>query len=536
MRKHWILARSYLVLCALLVVVPVAVIAGAIGSFDAQIWEFLLEYQLPVLIKNTLILALGVGFGVLFLGATTAWLLAMYRFPLSKILSWAMMLPLAVPAYVLAFVQLGAFEYSAPMSTYLREHYGFEQGLPDMRNGFGLVLVMSLAFYPYVYLLAKNAFGSMGSRALEVGASLGLSPVQSFIKIALPMARPWLVGGVVLALMEVLADFGTVSIFGYETFTTAIYDSWFGFFSLDTAKQLASLLMAFVFVAVVVEQLARRGRRFEQAGRGNSIEAKTLTGIKKYLALAWCLLILTMAFLLPVLQLVIWLYQTWEGVVWQEVWSQAWHSVFIALAAAMTVTVVAFLIALAQRADKSRFALLLAKTALMGYAIPGTVLAVGVFVPVATLDNILIAKLGLEDQEVTAIFKGTLVVMVLAYLIRFLALGSSAVSAGMERIKPSLIEASHALGVFGLPVLWRVYLPMLKGAMGVSLLMVFVDVMKEMPMTLMMRPPEWDMLAVRIHAFTMEGIYDKAALPALLIVLVGLVPVIWFSKLGQSDN
>ena len=191
---------------------------------------------------------------------------------------------------------------------------------------------------------------------------------------------------------------------------------------------------------------------------------------------------------------------------------------------------------MAQRVDKSRFALVLAKISLMGYAIPGTVLAVGVFVPVATLDNLLIAKFGLEEQEITAIFKGTLAVMVLAYLIRFLALGSSAVSSGMERIKPSLIEASHALGVSGLPVIWRVYLPMLKGAMGVSLLMVYVDVMKEMPMTLMMRPPEWDMLAVRIHAFTMEGIYDKAALPALLIVLVGLVPVIWFSKLGQTDN
>ncbi|WP_066802538.1 ABC transporter permease [Moraxella oblonga] len=530
-----LLSRLWVVLCAFLVVVPVLVIVSALGKFDQEIWDYLLDYQLPLLVKNTIILAIGVAVGVLFLGTTTAWLLAMYRFPLSKTLSWAMMLPLAVPAYVLAFVQLGLFEYSAPISTYLRETYGFEQGLPDIRNGVGLTIVMSLAFYPYVYLLAKNAFGSMGSRALEVGASLGLSPVQSFIKIALPMARPWIAGGLMLALMEVLADFGAVSIFGYDTFTTAIYESWFGFFSIETAKQLASLLILAVFVMVALEEWTRRGRRFEEAGRGNHYTPKTLTGIGKYLAMGWCLLVLGLAFFVPVIQLIIWIVQTWQGIDWQETAMQAYHSVSVAIVASVVVTLFALLIALAQRQDGGRFTFFTTKLALMGYAIPGTVLAVGVFVPVAYVDNVLIEWLNL-GEETTAIFKGTLGVMIVAYLIRFLALGSSSVSAGMERVKPSLIEASHSLGVSGLPVIWRVYLPMLKGAMGVSLLMVFVDVMKEMPITLMMRPSDWDMLAVRIHAFTMEGIYDRASLPALLIVVVGLVPVIWFSRLGQNDK
>lgn len=530
-----LLSRLWVLFCAVLVAVPVSVIVLALGEFDAEIWAFLLEYQLPLLVKNTIILAIGVGLGVLFLGATTAWLLAMYRFPLSKTLSWAMMLPLAVPAYVLAFVQLGLFEYSAPISTYLREVHGFEQGLPDIRNGVGLTIVMSLAFYPYVYLLAKNAFGSMGSRALEVGVSLGLSPVQSFFKIALPMARPWLAGGLMLALMEVLADFGAVSIFGYDTFTTAIYDSWFGFFSIETAKQLASLLILAVFVMVALEEWTRRGRRFEEAGRGNQYTPKTLTGVKKYLAMGWCLTVLGLAFFVPVAQLIIWVVQTWQGVDLAEVALQAYHSVSVALVAAVVVAVFALLIALAGRQDNGRLTRFSTKLALMGYAIPGTVLAVGIFVPVAYLDNFLIEWLAL-GEDTTAIFKGTLFVMVVAYLIRFLALGSSAVSAGMERVKPSLIEASHSLGVSGLSVVWRVYLPMLKGAVGMALLMVFVDVMKEMPITLMMRPSDWDMLAVRIHAFTMEGIYDRASLPALLIVLVGLVPVIWFSKLGQNSD
>lgn len=533
MRGRLSLARAWLGLCALLVIVPVAVIVSALGSFDKEIWAFLLDYQLPVLLKNTAILSLGVGVGVLVLGVSTAWLLAIYRFPLSNLLSWAMMLPLAVPAYVLAFVQLGMFEYASPISTYLRQSWGFEQGLPDIRNGFGLSMVMSFAFYPYVYLLAKNAFATMGRRALEVGASLGLSPWLAFFKIALPMSRPWIAGGLMLALMEVLADFGAVSIFGYETFTTAIYESWFGFFSLQTAKQLASLLMGFVFVLIVVEQLVRRGQRFEQTGRTQHTKPKDLVGLYGYLASLWCVFVLALAFIIPITQLVIWLYQTWQAVVWQEVFMQMWHSLSIALTAAVSVSVVAFLLALAGRTDKSTLAVVLAKIAVMGYAIPGTVLAVGVFVPVAYLDNILIDRFGLGEDGVTAIFKGTLGVMVLAYIVRFLALGSSALSSGIERIKSSYIDSAQALGFSGFRLIWQVYLPMLKGAIGVCLLMVFVDVMKEMPITLMMRPADFDMLAVRIHAFTMEGIYDKAALPALLIVLVGLVPVIAFSRLDE---
>lgn len=515
-------------IAAVLVLVPMVVIVAAIGEFDVELWDFLLEYQLPVLLKNTAILAVGVGLGVLFVGASSAWLLAMYRFPSSHFLTWAMMLPLAVPAYVLAFTQLGLFEYSGVISTYLRERWGFENGLPDIKNAFGVSAVMTLAFYPYVYLLAKNAFATMGSRALEVGASLGLSPVQSFVKIALPMARPWLAGGLMLALMEVLADFGAVSIFGFETFTTAIYEAWFGFFSLQTAKQLASLLIGFVFVLVVFEQLSRRHRRFEQAGRGNDTVPLVLRGWKAYLAAAYCWLVLLLAFFVPIGQLIVWTFETWQGVAWQQLWQQAWHSLAVSLVGAMTVTVVALAIVLAIRYDDGYFTKIAAKLSVMGYAIPGTVLAVGVFVPVAHLDNWLIATFGLPEG--TVIFRTTLSVMIVAYLIRFLALGVSSVAAGMERIKPSYAEAANSLGVSGFAVLHKVYLPLLKGSLGVALLMTFVDIMKEMPITLMMRPHDWDMLSVRIYAFTMEGMFDKAALPALVIVITGLVPVLLFSR------
>ncbi len=300
---HLLLARFWLITCATLVLIPIAVIVAALGEFDAEIWTFLLEYQLPTLLGNTLFLVITVGFGVIALGASLAWLTAMYRFPMRSFFSWAMMLPLAIPAYVLAFVQLGIFDYTGVISTYLREAHGFEQGLPDVRHGGGLAVVMSFSFYPYVYLLARNAFASMGARSLEVGASLGLSPARSFWRIALPMARPWIAGGSILALMEVLADFGTVSVFGFETFTTAIYEAWFGFYSLETAKQLATLLISLVFIVVVLEQLSRKERRFEATGRGSRHHAKTLTGINQWLAFGYCTLVLGVAFALPVMQL-----------------------------------------------------------------------------------------------------------------------------------------------------------------------------------------------------------------------------------------
>lgn len=528
-------SKAWLLLSALLVVVPLLIIITAFGSFDAEIWAFLLDYQLPLLVKNTLFLALSTGLGVVLLGTSTAWLTTMYRFPMQRVFAWAMMLPLAVPAYVLAFVQVGAFEYSGAISTYLRESWGFEKGLPDIKNGMGVAWVMSFAFYPYVYLLAKNAFSSMGGRALEVGASLGLSPSQAFFKIALPMARPWIAGGVILALMEVLADFGTVSVFGFETFTTAIYDAWFGFFSLETAKQLASLLIGFVFVLVVLEQLSRGKRRFEVTGRAGHHNPKILRGHKKWWAFLYCFGILLVAFFLPMIQLGIWAKQSLPMVQWQEVLTQAWHSVVASALAAVVVAIFALGIALALRHDKSKSATLLGRVATLGYAIPGTVLAVGVFVPIAWLDNVLIEWLAL-GEEVTAIFKATLGVMVLAYLIRFLALGVSAVQSGMERIKTAHLEAAQLLGSVGVDAVRRIYLPLLSGSLGTAMLMTFVDVMKEMPITLMMRPYDWDTLSVRIYAFTSEGLYDKAALPAILIVLVGLIPVILFSNIGRSKH
>ncbi|AKG07290.1 ABC transporter permease [Moraxella bovoculi] len=534
MTNSTLIARLWLGLCSLLVIIPLGVILSSLGEFDTEIWQFLLDYELGHLLKNTLWLALSVGIGVTVLGTSTAWLTAMYHFPLKRLFSWAMMLPLAVPAYVLAFVQLGIFDYTGVISTYLREAWGLNNGLPNIRHGGGLALVMSLTLYPYVYLLSKNAFSSMGNRALEVGASLGLSNRQSFFKIALPMARPWIASGIILALMEVLADFGAVSIFGYDTFTTAIYQAWYGFFSIETAKQLASLLVGLVFIFLVLEQLSRGRKSFESTGRSSYHRIIDLHGIKKWLAFSYCASILFLAFLLPIIQLSLWVIETWQGIDFIAVVEQTKNSIIASLSAAALVSIFAFFISLSIRHDTSKFTLISARIATLGYAIPGSVLAVGVFIPVAFLDNYLIEYIP-AFAEHDAIFKGTVIILLIAYLIRFLALGVQTMDSGMKRIKSTHIEAAKSLGATPLSSLFKVHLPLIKSSLGVTLLMVFVDTMKEMPITLMMRPFDWDTLAIRIYSFTSEGMYEQAALPALTIVLTGLIPVILFVKIDQKS-
>lgn len=521
------LAKIWLIGCVLLVVIPLLVIVASLGEFDAEIWAFLLDYQLPLLLKNTAILALLVAFGVVFLGVSLAWVTTMYRFPAQRLFASTMMLPLAMPAYVLAFTWIGLFEYTGIFGQFFREYFGLDVSI---RHVVGLAFVMSLAFYPYVYLLAKNAFATMGGRAMEVGASLGLSPRRSFLKVAMPMARPFVMGGLWLCMMEVLADFGTVSVFGYETFSTAIYEAWFGFFSLETAKQLAFILVSFVLMLVVIEQLNRGRRRFYDAGKTHKHNPKTLVGYKKWLAFFYCALVLSLSFGVPLLQLLYWVLTGLDTVRWGELFWQTWHSLSVSLVAGILVGALSLSLVLCVSALSKQWAVLL-KVATLGYAIPGVVLAVGVFVPVAWVDNHLIE---LFDLERFALLKGTLAVLFVAYVIRFLALGVSAVGAGAERIKKSNLESAYVLGKTPMQAFFLVYLPMIKGSLLVAVLLTFVDVMKEIPITLMMRPTGFDMLSARVYAFSSEGMYDKAAFASLIIVLVGLLPVLVFSKMEQK--
>jgi iron(III) transport system permease protein len=532
----WRLAALTLSIC---VVLPLAVIFNFLLQPELDIWRHLVETLLADLVINTVILAAGVLTGTFFLGVSLAWLTGVCDFPGRKLLSWALLLPMAMPTYVLAFVSLGLFDFTGPLQTTLRAWLpSFSKWFPNIRSAGGVVVVMTLALYPYVYLLARNAFRTQGKRALEAARSLGYGQVAAFLKVSLPMARPWIAGGLMLVLMETLADFGAVSIFNYDTFTTAIYKAWYGFFSLAAAAQLSALLVIIVFAVVAVEQNMRSKTRFTQSGR-MTIESEriVLTGWRKWAAACYAGAVILLAFVIPFSQLLTWTWQIFAEEFNNRYWGYLANSLVLALFATGIVTVSSLCLSYAQRKHSDKLTRLLVRISIMGYALPGTVLAVGIFIAVSYFDKTLLSLIKtFMPVESGQILQGTVLVVMAAYVVRFMAAGFNAVSSAMHRLTPNLDEAAISLGTTGIRLIRRVHLPILKNGLLTAIVLVFVDVMKEMPITLMTRPFGWDTLAVKIFELTSEGEWERAALPAVGLVLGGLVPVILLTRRADTTT
>ncbi|SEK45433.1 ABC transporter permease [Nitrosovibrio tenuis] len=524
------------ILVAAVVLIPVGTVISSFFSPASDVWQHLVETTLPALLSNTFWLAVGVACGVTLLGVSLAWFTAVCEFPGRKFFSWALLLPLAIPAYVTAFVALGLFDYIGPVQTMLREWLGPDLfWFPNVRSRTGVIVVMVLAFYPYVYLLARNAFLTQGKRSLEAAQSLGLNRTQGFFKLALPMARPWIAGGLMLALMETLADFGTVAVFNYDTFTTAIYKAWFAMFSLSAASQLASLLIVIVFAMILIEQQLRSRTRYAEIKQSAPGDRIPLAGWRAWLIAGFASGTLFFAFLLPVTQLSIWAADVFARDFDQRYLEFLWHSLLVSFLAALLTCSVALLLVYATRRQSDRVTRAAVRIATIGYALPGAVLAVGIFIPLAWLDNWLSeVVMRLFHIETGLLIQGTLATMLIAYMTRFLAVSHSPIDSAMQRITGNIDEAAMGLGLGGWSVLRRVHLPMLKGGLFTGATLVFVDVMKEMPITLMTRPFGWDTLAVRIFEMTSEGQWEQAALPAVALVLAGLLPIVLFMR--QTDR
>lgn len=542
-RTHW-LRRTlpgpwFLVALAIALpaILAIGVVAGASFSPDTEVWPHLLEFVLPRVLSNTFWLVLGVAIITTILGTGLAWLTAVCEFPGRGIFAWALLLPLAIPGYVLGFVAIGLLEYAGPVQGFLREWLGPGGWLPPIRSRAGIIVVLSLTLYPYVYLVARSAFLTQGKRVLEVAQSVGFNSVQGFFKVALPMARPWIAGGVMLVVMETLADFGTVAVFNYDTLTTAIYHAWFGLFSVKAALQLASFLVLGVFIVVAIEQWLRTRARYHP-GKSPPGDRIRLGVRNRWLGFACCGLVLLLAFILPFTQLLIW---AWRDVVGGGLdlrfWGFAWRSVSLSLTAAGTITVAALLLNYAMRLDPHPLSHLAGRIATLGYAMPGTVLAIGIFVPLAFVNNQLQAMLDFlfaANAPQLALQTG-LATMLLAYLVRFLAVAHQPVAANMLRITPAIDESVRVLGVSGWAALRRVHFPMLRTGLLTAFALAFVDLMKEMPITLMTRPFGWETLAVRVFEMTSEGQWQQAALPACAIVLVGLLPVVILTRRSEHE-
>jgi len=500
-----------------------------------EIWSHLASTVLPVYISTTLTLMIGVGAGTITIGVGTAWLASMCRFPGKRVFEWALLLPLAMPAYVIAYVYTDILEYAGPVQVMLREVFGWatkrDYWFPEIRSTGGAISMMTLVLYPYVYILSRAAFLEQSVGVLEASRMLGRGPWQSFFSVALPLARPAIVVGVSLVLMETLNDFGTVDFFAVSTFTLGIYDVWLNMNNVAGAAQLAGVLLVFVISLIVIERFGRRKQKFHNAGGTyKALPGYTLTGWRSGFAVIACALPVGLGFVLPALVLVRNSITYFDAALNADFYRYALNSVMLSSLAAVLAVLVGIFLAYALRLRGERFLKILVRFSSLGYAVPGSVLAVGVLVSLGSFDNSLDAFMRKSFGLSTGLLlSGTIAAVTFGYLVRFLALSFGSVEAALEKITPNMDGAARSLGHGPWRTLGRVHLPLIRASVLTAAILVFVDCMKELPLTVILRPFNFHTLATFVHQYASDEQFGEASLAALAIVGFGIIPVIALS-------
>lgn len=537
-RMPWLKLAAIII--AAMLALPIFIVVGNVVTGDSDVWLHLYHTVLADYISNSLLLLLGVGLGVLLIGVPCAWFTSLCQFPGRSWLSWALLLPLSMPAYIIAYTYTGVLDFAGPVQTFIRDVTGLRYGeywFFEVRSLSGAIVMLTLVLYPYVYLMARSAFLEQSANTLEVSRTLGYSSCRAFFKLALPLARPTIVAGLILALMETLADYGTVQYFGVNTFTTGIMRTFYGFGDTAAASQLAGILLSFVTVLILIERYSRRRIQYHASGlRKASHRRIDITGAMGVFVSLFCCLPIIIGFLIPAGVLLYWALfeaQTLND----DFFSLAWNSFYLAVLAAVIAVGLALVLAYAIRLHKSRSVRASVTVAGLGYALPGTIIAIGIIVPLAWLDHRIIdfVKSAFGGQ-VGLLLSGTLVALLFAYTVRFMAVSLGAVQSGLGKIKPSMDMAGRSLGLSPFQVLKRIHLPLLKSSVLTALLIVFVDVLKELPATLILRPFNFNTLAVRAFELASDERLIDAAPASIAIVLVGLVPVILLSRSISSDH
>jgi iron(III) transport system permease protein len=521
---------------AALVSAPVLSLFAALfvgGTGDT--WRHLASTVLPEYVTSTLWLCAGVGLGAAAVGVSTAWLVSVHDFPGRRFFEWALVLPLAVPAYVMAYAYTDLLQFVGPVQTWLRAAFGWSAGeywFPDVRTLGGAVTMFVFVLYPYVYLLTRAAFLEQASGMTEIGRSLGLGPWKVFFRISLPLARPALAAGVALALMETLADYGTVAYFGVQTFTTGIYRAWFSLGDRAASAQLSLALLGFVVLLLMLERLSRgRARFYDTTSRDRRDAGRPLAGWKAAGAVAACALPLLVGFAVPAGVLLELAVGEGDAQLGGRFVRLARNSFTLAVATALLAVGVSVLLAYAARVSRSRWPPALNRVVGLGYAVPGSVIAVGVLIPVTRLDHWLADALESSfGVRPGLLLTGGIVALVYAYLVRFLAIALHTVEASLARITPSMDDAARSLGCDAAATLRQVHLPLLRSGLLTAGLLVFVDVMKELPATLVMRPFDFDTLATQAYVLASDERLAEASSSALAIVAVGVLPLVAVSR------
>jgi len=531
--RHWPWQITSSVI-ALLVFFPLLTLVWLSIGAEHGIWQHLADTVLVDYIGSSLFLLVGVAALTLVLGIGAAWLVTQYEFYGVRFFNWALLLPLAMPTYISAYSYTGLLDVAGPIQTGLRDSFGLVYGeywFPEIRSLGGAIFVLSVVLYPYVYLLARASFLEQSPHLREAGQLLGYSRRKAFFKISLPIARPAIIAGLSLALMETLADFGAVSYFGISTFTTGIFRTWYGLDSVAGAAQLALILLGFIIILIAVEKQSRKQARYHSLKSNAQVSPKRLRGSKQWLGMLLACVPLFLGFLIPVTQLLIWATQTHAQLYTIEFWNLVGNTLLLAGVASVAALSLALLVAYGNRISNTNVTRTAKYIVSLGYAVPGTIIAVGTLIPLARLDNAVDAWFRTNfDFSTGLLISGTIGALVIAYLVRFMAIALNSVEAGLHGIGYNMDQAARSLGSTPLTTMRRIHIPLMKSSLVTALLIVFVDVMKELPATLILRPFNFNTLAVRAYELASDERLADASMASIAIVLAGLIPVIILTK------
>jgi len=524
---------------ALLVLTPLIAVLWIAFFPTENIWGHLINTTLPRYLRNSILLMLMVGLGAGTIGTLTAWLVVMKRFPLRGWLQWLLLTPMALPAYISAYALVDFLEYAGPVQTFLRSRFGWENAqdywFPEIRSIWFAALVLVLSLYPYVYLLARAAFREQSASMIEVSRALGCGPWRSFFRVALPMARPAVAAGLAIVMMEALNDFGTVDYFAVQTLTTGIFTVWLQGYNAGGAAQIATVILVFVLVLAVFEKYSRKRRRFHTlSAKVAPVVPERLRGPGALFATLACLLPFLAGFVLPVGVVSARAFTHMEQWAEPRLWLAAKNTLFLGGAAAVLTVLGALFMVYGVRNSKRMMPRTLMPVTAIGYAAPGAVLAIGILIPFAAFDNFLADRVeGWFGVDIGLLLTGSAAAVIFAYTVRFFAIPQGAIDSALSRVTPSMDMAARSLGRNSWQTLWEVHVPLIRGSVLVAALLVFVDSVKELPATLILRPFNYDTLATQVYGQASLENLEKAAPAALLVMLAGLLPVI---LLARSQN
>ena len=538
-RQRWSFSFITATLIAFIFIFPIASIVWLSFSVETLQWRHLMSTVLPRYLTNSLVLMAGVGFVSLFLGTSLAYLVTNIKFPGAKVIKYALFLPLTMPSFIAAYAWVELLEYAGPLQTSLRATMGWTSArdywFPDIRSRFGAILVLSFALYPYVYLLARSAFRELPLSGHDVARSLGLGHVRQFWRISLPQARPAIVAGTAIVMMETLNDFGTVDFFAVQTLTTGIFSLWLESYNTGGAAQLALFAVVIVAALLFLERLGRRNARFNKSGRQLArVKPQRVSNLMSSLALLFCLVPIFIGFIIPLFVLVrptLNDINLWTDI---ELWSAAGHSLLLGFVSATSVVFLSMIMVLGLKDNKTLLGKYIPTVSTLGYAFPGAVLGLGILIPLATLDNWAADKIYfMTAVDPGLLLTGTAAALVIAYCVRFFAIGVGASEAGLAAITPSIPHVAQSLGLGRSSLVWRIYQPLMRGSLASAMVLVFVDTVKELPATLLLRPFNFETLSTHTYGQATLENFNATAPPALLMIGLSFGAIIVLAKANR---